>query len=140
MGQGQRERQGGVRWCGQGVPIPFWVAQCGRRRKWEGQRESSHVEKPANTACHLRRPEETTSVQPAEHQPSVYTVLQTWREREEERLQSVGLASSKGIIYATLAVCHRPTDRNTHSNTGRVHLITHKHTRRSVVCVPVSGS
>lgn len=55
MGQGQREGQGGVRWVGKGVPVPIWGAQSSRRRKWEGQGESSHVEKPANATRHLRK-------------------------------------------------------------------------------------
>lgn len=64
VGQGQ----GRVRRRGEEVPIPFWGAQRGRRRKGERQRESSHVEKPANPARHLRRREETVrvSAQPVE--------------------------------------------------------------------------
>lgn len=58
VGKGQREGQGVVRWCGQGIPIPFWWAQGSRRWKRERQRESSHVEEPANTPCHLSRREE----------------------------------------------------------------------------------
>lgn len=59
MGEGEGERQGGVRWRGQRFPISFLGAQHGRRREGERQRKSSHVEKPANAARHLRRREET---------------------------------------------------------------------------------
>lgn len=53
--QGQREGQGCVRWRGQGVSIPILGTQDGRRWKRERQRETCHVEKPANAARHLRR-------------------------------------------------------------------------------------
>lgn len=59
--------------------------------------------------------------------------------RERRREASVyGAGYFKGNSYATL-VCLGPTHRNTLSDT-HVHLIIHKHTRRPVVCVPVSGS
>lgn len=57
--QGQR--------CGHGVSIPIWGAQDSRRWKWERQRETRHVEKPADAPRHLRRQEATSpSEQPAE--------------------------------------------------------------------------